>query len=122
MRIEKVVRRGKEFAILPMDGLQKLMDAAEMLADVRAYDAAKGRLARGEDELIPLEITERRLVGESTIKIWREHRGMTQENLAKASGVSRPMIAAIEAGHKRGGIATLKKLAGALKIDLDHLA
>ncbi len=122
MRIEKVVRRGKEFAILPMDSLQKLMDAAEMLADVRAYDAAKGRLARGEDELIPLEITERRLAGESTIKIWREHRGMTQENLAKASGVSRPMIAALEAGHKRGGIATLKKLAGALKIDLDHLA
>jgi transcriptional regulator with XRE-family HTH domain len=40
---------------------------------------------------------------------------MTQENLAKASGVSRPMIAAIEAGHKRGEIATLKKLAGALK-------
>jgi hypothetical protein len=24
MRVEKVVRRGKEFAILPMDGLQKL--------------------------------------------------------------------------------------------------
>jgi len=122
MRIEKVVRRGKEFAILPMDWLQKLVDAAEMLADVKAYDAAKGRLARGEDELIPLEITERRLAEESTVKIWREHRGMTQENLAKASGVSRPMIAAIEAGHKRGGIATLKKLAGALRIDLDHLA
>jgi DNA-binding XRE family transcriptional regulator len=122
MRIEKVVRRGKEFAILPMDGLQKLADAAEMLADVKAYDAAKGRLARGEDELIPLEITGHRLGGESTVKIWREHRGMTQENLAKASGVSRPMIAAIEAGHKRGGIATLKELAEALRIDLDHLA
>jgi hypothetical protein len=53
MRIEKVVRRGKEFAILPMDGLRKLVDAAEMLADVKAYDAAKGRLARGEDELDP---------------------------------------------------------------------
>jgi transcriptional regulator with XRE-family HTH domain len=47
---------------------------------------------------------------------------MTQENLAKAAGVSRPMIAGIEAGHKRGGIATLKKLAEALGIDLDHLA
>jgi DNA-binding XRE family transcriptional regulator len=122
MRIEKVVRRGKEFAILPMDGLRKLLDAAEMLADVKAYDAAKGRLARGEDEWIPLEITERRLAGESAVKVWREHRGMTQAALAKASGVSRPMIAGIEAGHKRGGTATLKKLAGALKIDLDRLA
>jgi hypothetical protein len=34
-----------------------------MLADVKAYDAAKARLEDGEDELIPLEITERRLRG-----------------------------------------------------------
>jgi transcriptional regulator with XRE-family HTH domain len=32
------------------------------------------------------------------------------------------MIAAIEAGHKTGGIATLKKLATALKVDLENLA
>jgi hypothetical protein len=32
------------------------------------------------------------------------------------------MIAAIEAKHKTGGIATLKKFAGALKVDLDELA
>jgi DNA-binding XRE family transcriptional regulator len=122
MRIEKITRGGKEFAVLPMDRLKKLMDDAEMLADVRAYDAAKGRLERGEDELIPLEMTERRLAGESAVKVWREHRGMTQEALAKATGVSRPMIAAIEAGHKTGGVATLKKLAAALRIDLDDLA
>jgi DNA-binding XRE family transcriptional regulator len=122
MRIEKTTRGGKEFAILPMDRLKKLVDDAEMLADVMAYDAAQGRLARGEDELIPLEIAERRLAGESPVKVWREHRGITQEALAKASTVSRPMIAAIEAGHKRGGIATLKKLARALRVDLDNLA
>ena len=122
MRIEKITRGGKEFAVLPMDRLKKLMDDAEMLADVRAYDAAKGRLERGEDELIPLEMTERRLAGESALKLWREHRGMTQEALAKATGVSRPMIAAIEAGHKTGGVGTLKKLAAALRIDLDDLA
>jgi hypothetical protein len=32
------------------------------------------------------------------------------------------MIAAIEAKHKQGGIMTLKKLAGALKVDLDEMA
>ena len=93
-----------------------------MLSDVRAYDAAKGRLDRGEDELIPLEITERRLAGESPVKIWRDHRALTQEALAKVSKVSRSMIAAIEAGHKTGGIATLKKLAAGLKVDLENLA
>jgi ribosome-binding protein aMBF1 (putative translation factor) len=122
MRIEKTVRRGREFAILPMDELRKLMDDAEMLADVRAYDAAKARIERGEDELIPLEIVERRIAGESTVKIWREYRGLTQEALAKASQVSRSMIAAMEARHKTGGVATLKRLAAALKVDLDQLA
>lgn len=39
----------------------KLTEDAEMLADVKAYDAAKARLENGEDELIPLEIIERRL-------------------------------------------------------------
>ncbi len=34
-----------------------------MVADVKAYDAAKARLDDGSDELIPLEITERRLRG-----------------------------------------------------------
>jgi len=122
MRIEKLTRKGKEFAVIPVEDLQKLMDDAEMLADVRAYDAAKGRIERGDDELIPLTITERRLAGESPVRIWRDHRALTQEELAKVSKVSRGMIAAIEAGHKTGGIATLKKLAAALKVDLDNLA
>jgi DNA-binding XRE family transcriptional regulator len=122
MRIEKITRHGREFAVLPMNLLKKLMDDAEMLADVKAYDAAKARLERDNEELVPLEIDERRLAGESTVKIWREYRGLTQEGLAKASKVSRSMIAAIEAKHKTGGIATLKKLAGALKVDLDELA
>jgi DNA-binding XRE family transcriptional regulator len=122
MRIEKITRRGKEFAVLPMDALKKLMADAEMLSDVKAYDAAKARIERGQDELIPLEITERRLAGESPVKIWREYRGLTQEGLAKISKVSRPMIAAIESRRKKGGIGTLKKLAVALKVDLDHLA
>lgn len=122
MRIEKITRHGREFAVLPMNDLKKLMDDAEMLADVKAYDAAKARLERGEDEPIPLEIVERRLAGESTVKIWREYRRLTQEGLAKTSKVSRPMIAAIEAGHKQGGVGTLKKLAVALGVDLDQLA
>jgi DNA-binding XRE family transcriptional regulator len=122
MRIEKITRKGKEFAVIPVDDLQKLMDDAEMLADVKAYDAVKARIERGEEELIQLEITERRIAGDSPVKIWREHRGLTQEGLAAASRVSRAMIAAIEAGHKNGGVATLKKLAAALRVDLDNLA
>ena len=122
MQIEKISRGGKQFAVIPVEELKKLIADAEMLADVKAYDAAKARLELGEDEVIPFEITERRVAGESTVRIWREHRGLTQEKLAKTSKVSRGMIAAIEAGHKRGGLDTLRRLAAALKVSLDNLA
>lgn len=42
--------------MIVMENLRRLMENAEMLADVKAYDAAKIRLEDGEDELIPLEI------------------------------------------------------------------
>ena len=32
--------------VLPMSALKKLMDDAEMLSDVKAYDAARARVAR----------------------------------------------------------------------------
>lgn len=122
MHIERITRKGREFAVIPVEQLQRLMEDAEMLADVKAYDAAKARLERGEDELVPLEITERRLVGEDPLKVWREHRGLTQEQLAKKSGVSRVLIAAIETKRKGGSLATIKKLAKTLNVDWESLA
>ena len=102
--------------------LQKLMEDAEMLADVKAYDVAKALLEDGEDKLIPLEITERRLRGEPALRIWREHRKLTQERLAKKAKVSRALIAAIETKRKAGSVSTWKKLGAALDVGWEQLA
>ena len=122
MRIETITRKGEEFAVIPVKDLQKLIEDAEMLADVKAYDAAKSRLEAGEDELIPLEITERRLRGEPALRIWRQYRNLTQEQLAKKSKVSRPLIAAIETKRKAGSVSTWKKLGAALHVSWEQLA
>ncbi len=122
MRVETITRKGKEFAVIPVKALQKLMEDAEMLADVKAYDAAKARLDDGSDELIPLEITERRLKGESALRIWREHRKLTQEQLAKKARVSRALIAAIETKRKTGSVSTWKRLGAALDVGWELLA
>lgn len=121
MHIETITREGKQFAIVPMDELKKLLADSEMLSDVKAFDAAKARIESGEDELIPLKMVERRLAGESAVKIWREYRELTQENLAGAAGVPQSVIASIEARAETGGLATLKKLAHALGVDSDDL-
>ena len=122
MRIETITRKGKEFAVIPVAALQKLMEDAEMLADVKAYDAAKARLDDGSDELIPLEITERRLRGEPALRVWREYRGLTQEQLAKKAKVSRALIAAIETRRKSGSVGTWKRLGAALGVGWEMLA
>ena len=122
MRIETITRKGKEFAVIPVAALQKLMEDAEMLADVKAYDAAKARLGDGSDELVPLEITERRVRGEPSLRIWREYRGLTQERLAKKAKVSRALIAAIETKRKAGSVGTWKRLGAALDVSWEMLA
>ena len=126
MRVETITRKGKEFAVIPVASLQKLLEDAEMLADVKAYDAAKARLRSrskdGEDDLIPLEMTERRMRGEPALRIWREHRKLTQERLAKKAKVSRALIAAIETGRKTGSVSTWKKLGAALDVSWEQLA
>jgi DNA-binding XRE family transcriptional regulator len=93
-----------------------------MLADVNAYDAARARLEDGEDELVPLEITERRLSGEAALRIWREYRKLTQEQLAKKAKVSRALIAAIETKRKAGSVSSWKKLGAVLDVPWEQLA
>ena len=50
------------------------------------------------------------------LKEQRERRGLTQEELAILSGVSRPTIAALELGYRKAYESTTVKLAKALKV------
>lgn len=101
---------------------ERLLEAAEDLADIAAYDRAKAALASGADELIPAEYANRLIAGGSPVRVYREFRGLTQVALSEASGVNRVQIANIESGAKRGSVDTLKKLAEALRVSLDDLA
>lgn len=56
-----------------------------------------------------------------TIQRLRKQRGMTQEALAKATGVHRVYVAQIEAQTKVPSIATLEKLAKALGVKVGRL-
>lgn len=110
-----------EMVSIPVSEYQRLLAAAEALSDLAAYDAAKARLAAGRDELLPAAFADRLLDGESPLRIWRELRGLTQAALAQASGVNRVMIAEMESGRKSGSVATLQKLAAALRVTVDDL-
>jgi len=56
------------------------------------------------------------------LRIWREHRSLTQQQLAIKAKVSRALIAAIETKRKTGSVSTWKKLGAALHVSWEQLA
>lgn len=94
--------------------IERLEDAEDALA-VRRWRANPG-------ETVPADVANRLLDGENKIKVWRTHRGITQQALADACSVSKPYISQLEAGSRLASQAVLRKLAGALRVDLDDLA
>jgi DNA-binding Xre family transcriptional regulator len=97
-----------------------MSDDEKFAPDVRAYDAAKRRLASGDDELIPAEFANRILNGESPVRVWREYRGLTAKELAARVGISEADLGQIES-RDRSRVEMLKRIAVILSIDLDDL-
>lgn len=112
---------GKQVVIIPADDYRVLLEKAEMLDDVAAYDRAKDALAAGDDELVPAVVANAILDGESPVRIWRQHREMSQVQLAEATGISQAYLAQIETGKREGTLTLYRSLADALGIDLDDL-
>lgn len=106
-----------EMITIPRIEYDRLMRAAEDLADVLAYDRA---MAEG-GEAIPAEFVKRIIGGESPLRVYRDLRGLTQIRLSELSGVNRVQIADIEAGRKSGSVETVRKLAAALSVTVDDL-
>jgi DNA-binding XRE family transcriptional regulator len=96
-------------------------EEAEMLEDIRDYDAIKAAIDRGEEELIPSEVVNAQLDGENPVKVWREYRGLTQQQLSEAAGISTPYLSQIETNKRAGTTEVLAAIAKALKLTLDDI-
>lgn len=118
MKMEIIERKGKQFAVVPLKAFERLVDEAEMLEDIRAYDAAKAR----KEESFPAAVADRLAGGEHPIRVFREYRGMTQQMLAKKARISRPYLTEMETGRKQGSVTVLKAIARALGLELDDIA
>jgi DNA-binding XRE family transcriptional regulator len=100
---------------MSLEEYEDLLDAAD------AADAHRvlAEIEVGRQEWVPGEIVDRLLDGDNRIRVWRDHRGMSGAELAAAAGISGAYLSELEAGKKTGGLATLRKLATALRVDLD---
>lgn len=114
---EELVLLGKQ----DYDDLVRQAELAEDLADAETVRVFHEKLARGEEELIPLEIVGRLIDGENPIRVWREHRGLSAKKLAEMASISAAYLSELETGKKEGSLSVFKSIATALRLDLDDL-
>lgn len=92
------------------------------LDDASDRAALRHSLPGAEDsETLPAALYRRIRKGESAVRVWRAHRSLGLNALARAAGVSAPYLSEIENGAKPGSAAVLKKLARALEVDMVEL-
>jgi hypothetical protein len=93
-------------------------DLEELIED-RLAEAAYRRTR--DQENVPDAVVRRLVAGENPITVWREHRGVTLRSLADAAGLDPGYLSQLENRKRAGPVATIKKLAVALQLDLDDL-
>jgi DNA-binding XRE family transcriptional regulator len=121
--IQIIERDGKpEWAILPYEEYLQLIEQAELLEDIRDFDEISAAIERGDEELIPAEVVNAILDGKNPIKVWREYRGLTQQQLADIVRISKPYLSQIEAGKRKGTTDVLSAIAKALDVSLEQVA
>jgi DNA-binding XRE family transcriptional regulator len=121
MNVQIIEKDGQpEWAVIPYKEYQQFIEAMEMIEDLQAFDAAKQRIAAGE-ELIPSQITYAILDGANPIRVWRTYRGLTQQQLADKAGISKPYLSQLESGKRTGTTDVLNALAQALGLTLEDL-
>lgn len=99
----------------------RLIEAADRLSDLLAFDRIQAKLAAGEEEHIPAKRARRLIEGEIPLRFYRKFRGLTQVKLSALSGVCRVQITEIEAGRNNGSVETVRKLANALDVTIEDL-
>jgi mRNA-degrading endonuclease RelE of RelBE toxin-antitoxin system len=95
---------------------------AEGLED--RFDTALAKLARAEQanlETVPFVIVRRLVDGEVPVTVWREHRGLSQDQLAVAASVPAERLTEIETGKEDVPLRMMHAIALALRVDLDDL-
>ena len=111
-----------EWAVIPFAEYQQLLELAERAQDISEAEQARQSIAEGEEETIPAEVVNRLfLEQENPLKVWREYRGFTQDELAQAANVGKSYISQIETGKKTGSVKVIKALADVLQLDMDNL-
>jgi len=91
------------------------------------YLQLKSRIAQsmpsklGGWAILPTPLQERLKACECPIKLWREHRNLSQAGLAQSAEISIPYLSQLEHQLRSGSKKVLKRIAHALEVDVDRI-
>ncbi len=122
MNLHILERDGRPaFVVLPIEEYERLINALEDAHDAVTIEEFHRRLLSGEEETLPIEIADRILAGENPVRVLRKYRGLTLQQLADSCAVTNAHISQIETGKRSMSIGLLKKMAEALRADIELL-
>ena len=101
-----------DLVVITPDDLQEMLEDAAATA---AFHSTRNQ------EAIPVGVVDRLVSGENPVKVWREHRGLSQRTLATRAGLNFTYLSQIETGARKGSVRTMKKLAEGLGLELDDV-
>jgi DNA-binding XRE family transcriptional regulator len=103
--------------LVPEKTRGRMIEDLDDLDDIRAYDRAVAK----PQELIPAEVADRLIARENPVRVWRRYRDLTQQQLAQKSRIRKSYLSQLESGAREASLSVLKRLAVALKLDVDDL-
>ena len=71
--------------------------------------------------MVPGEVVYAILDGENPIKVWRDFRGLSQQETAENAGISVPYLSQLETNKRKGSLAVLSAIAKVLKVSLESI-
>jgi DNA-binding XRE family transcriptional regulator len=114
MNRQIITQDGKPaFMVIPIGEWRQIEAALEDRLDVRAVRGFR----ENPSETFPDSVAAALIAGRAPLKAFREHRGLTQAELAKAAGTSAVYISQLERGIRRMGRKLRAKLGGVLVIE-----
>ncbi len=116
-----VTRVSEDLELFPtiLDAAAGNLNRIDSVSDVKTQRQENDSFSPSQ---LPKEFTERLKNGENPIKIYRQHRRLTQKDLAAKMGVSQPLIGRLEASDAPDcKLSTLRRVAGALDVEFASL-
>ena len=120
MTVQFIEIAGQKMAVLPEAEYRSLAEIAEDRADAEAAERAEARRLAGE-EYVPAALVERLVNGEAGLLVWREYRGLSQQELGNRVGLSKMTISSLERGTRDTSSKNWRALAETLSVDVDDI-